>query len=150
MNSNKTFIVSALFIAFFAIFFILSAYKTSYEEVDVSDHIRIIKSQLSRNQEIIVFNSKNPFSFNDLLFRAKYIGNQKVYAILTIPDKYNLKDKLPVVLGVAGSKGWADHHYGYMERYLDAGFATATLHSFSSRNVSSTVGEQVSATTARS
>ena len=126
----------------------MSSYKTSYREIDISSQVRTVKSKLSPNQEIIVFDSKNPFSFNDLLFRYKYIKNQKVYAILTIPEKYNSKNKLPVVLGVAGSKGWSEHHYGYMDRYLNAGFATVTLHSFSSRNVSSTVGEQVSATTA--
>ena len=42
----------------------------------------------------------------------------------------------------------ADHNSTLVDRYLEAGFATVTLHSFSSRNVSSTVGEQVSATTA--
>ncbi len=148
MGSNKAFIASTIFITFFAIFFVLSNYKTSYEEVDISNHIRNIELKLSQNQEIIVFNSKNPFSFNDLLFRYKYISNQKAYAILTIPNNYKSTNKLPVVLGVAGSKGWGEHHYGYMDRYLEAGFATVTLHSFSSRNVSSTVGEQVSATTA--
>lgn len=101
---------------------------------------------LSENQEIIVVDSKSPFSFNDLLFRYKYISNQKVYAILTFPKDDN--SKYPVVMGIAGSKGWSDHHYGYMDRYLEAGFATIILHSFDSRNVSSTVGEQVSATTA--
>ena len=52
--------------------FVLSNYKTSYEEVDISNHILNVESKLSHNQEIIVFNSKNPFSFNDLLFRYKY------------------------------------------------------------------------------
>ena len=116
MNNSKTFIVIAVFITFLAIFFILSGYRTSYSEVDISSHIRAVQSKLSKDQEIIVFDSKNPFSFNDLLFRYKHITNQKVYAILTIPDDYGSKIDLPVVLGVAGSKGWSDHHYGYMDR----------------------------------
>ena len=148
MRGNRLFIVAVLLVSLLAAFFILSNYKTSYIETDISNQIRIVESNLSSNQEIIVFDSKNPFSFNDLLFRYKHITNQKVYAILTFPDKDNPKIKQPAIIGVAGSKGWSDHHYGYMQRYLEEGFVTVTLHSFKSRNVSSTVGEQVSATTA--
>ena len=52
------------------------------------------------------------------------------------------------MVGVAGSLGWGDHHYGYMNRYLDMGIATITLHSFKSRGIQSTVGEQISVTIA--
>ena len=146
MKSTTLFIVAAFCIGFFVALFVLFNYKTSYLEVDISNEIQVVASNLSDNQEIIVFDSKNPFNFNDLLYRYKYTSNQKVYGILTFPK--NSKSKNAVIVGVAGSKGWADHHYGYMDRYLDSGFATLILHSFDSRNVSSTVGEQVSATTA--
>ena len=66
----------------------------SYESTDISATIETAKADLNRNQEIVIFDSKNPFSFNDLLFRYKYIANQKVYAILTIPNKDNLKVSL--------------------------------------------------------
>jgi len=148
MKGNRLFVVAVLLVSLLAAFFILSNYKTSYIETDISNQIRMVESNLSSNQEIIVFDSKNPFSFNDLLFRYKHITNQKVYAILTFPDKNKTKIKQPAIIGVAGSKGWSDHHYGYMQRYLKEGFVTVTLHSFKSRNISSTVGEQVSATTA--
>ena len=41
---------------------------------------------------------------------------------------------------------WAEHHLDYLRRYRETGIATVQLHSFKSGNVSSTVGEQVSAT----
>ena len=55
---------------------------------------------------------------------------------------------VPLILGVNGSKNWADHHLEYMKMYREIGFATFELQSFNSRNVKSTVGEQISVTTA--
>lgn len=52
------------------------------------------------------------------------------------------------MLGVAGSLGWGNHHLEYMEMYRSMGIATFALQSFKSRNVTSTVGEQISVTTA--
>ena len=71
------------------------------------------------------------------------ISKQKVFGILTKPDEIGV---FPVIIGVAGSVGWGKHHYGYLERYLDMGFAVLSLHSFKSRSVESTVGEQLSVT----
>ena len=51
-------------------------------------------------------------------------------------------------MGVNGSKNWADHHLEYLSVYRQMGFATFEIQSFNSRKVSSTVGEQVSVTTA--
>ena len=126
----------------------LLKYNTSYNSIDIDNVLVNVKANLKDNQEVIVLSSKNPFSFYDLLFRYDEISNQKVYGILTIPETIDVNKKNPAIIGVAGSKGWGEHHYGYMERYKDAGFITFNLHSFNSRNVSSTVGEQVSATTA--
>ena len=58
------------------------------------------------------------------------------------------KKSFPLVVGFAGSKNWSSHHYGYLKRYYEDGFATLAIHSFKSRNVESTVGEQASVTTA--
>lgn len=55
---------------------------------------------------------------------------------------------VPLIIGVNGSKNWADHHLEYMKMYRETGFATFELLSFNSRNVKSTVGEQISVTTA--
>ena len=144
--NKKLFILSAIATSLIALFFILINYKTSYNEVDISQELKKVKEGLSINQELIVFNSKNPFNFNDLMFRINSVSNQQAYGILSYPDSET--KNLPLVVGVAGSKGWSDHHYKYMDKYLESGFATFTLHSFKSRNVSSTVGEQISATTA--
>ena len=122
----------------------LFLYKTKYDEVDISDALKQATSELKENQQIIVFDSKNPFNFHDILNNLDNVSNQEVYGILTYPEVK--KDKYPLVLGVAGSLGWAEHHYGYMDRYREMGIATLTLHSFKSRGVVSTVGEQISVT----
>ena len=120
--------------------------RTTYDEVDIEDTLNIARTNLDSNQEIIVFDSKNPFNFRDILRDLDKISNQQVYAVITYPEEK--KDRYPVVIGVAGSLGWSDHHRDYLQRYRSMGIATITLHSFSSRDVSSTVGEQVSATVA--
>ena len=119
-------------------------YETKYDEVDIDPAIKAAVLTLKPNQEIIIFDSKNPFNFYDIINNLDKVSNQEVYGILTYPE--DKKNQYPVVVGVAGSLGWAEHHYGYMERYLEMGIATFTLHSFKSRGVTSTVGEQVSVT----
>ncbi|GIR72822.1 MAG: hypothetical protein CM15mP75_3340 [Flammeovirgaceae bacterium] len=59
-----------------------------------------------------------------------------------------MNKKYPLIIGVAGSLGWADHHFEYMKMYRDMGIATFELNSFQSRDVTSTVGTQVEVTTA--
>ena len=68
---------------------------------------------------------------------------QNVSGKLKLPF-YNKKSnkKFPVVIGVAGSLGWADHHYEYLRMYREMGIATFDLNSFKSRNITSTVGTQ--------
>ena len=65
-----------------------------------------------------------------------------------MPDKNHNALPVPLILGVNGSKNWSEHHLEYMSMFRDMGFATFELQSFNSRNVRSTVGEQVSVTTA--
>ena len=122
----------------------LFLYTTKYDQVDISNALKIVTLELEENQQIIIFDSKNPFNFHDILNNLDGVSNQEVYGLLTYPDVK--KDQYPVVIGVAGSLGWAEHHYGYLERYREMGIATFTLHSFKSRGVTSTVGEQVSVT----
>tara|TARA_Y100000590_G_scaffold187640_1_gene213893 strand:+ start:353 stop:1318 length:966 start_codon:yes stop_codon:yes gene_type:complete len=98
-------------------------------------------------KERVIFNSANPFSFFDIITNLKYQKPQKVFGILKIPEN-GKKEKLPLVIGVPGSYSWAPHHYEYMEMFRKNGFATFELKSFESRNVSSTVGNQVQVTTA--
>ena len=115
----------------------------SYTTLDITHAIDEAKVALKDNQEIVVFDSKNPFNFYDVFNRIDNIADQKVYGILTKPDTLGV---FPVIIGVAGSAGWAEHHYGYLERYLEMGFAVFSLHSFKSRGVESTVGKQLTVT----
>ena len=115
----------------------------SYTTLDITHAIDKEKTALKDNQEIVVFDSKNPFNFYDVFHRMDEISDQKVFGILTKPDEIGV---FPVIIGIAGSVGWGKHHYGYLERYLDMGFAVLSLHSFKSRSVESTVGEQLAVT----
>ena len=98
--------------------------------------------------EKIVFTSSNPFTFEEIISKSKN-SKQIVYGKLVIPyDSLNPDKKFPLVIGVAGSEGWRDHHYDYLKMYQKSGFATFELNSFKSRNIESTVGTQNEVTVA--
>ncbi len=109
--------------------------------------IEIVFSNEKNKGEKLEFLSANPFSFFHIITDLENQKSQKAYGVLRFPDNYQDK-KLPLVLGVNGSKNWASHHLEYMAMFRELGFATFEIHSFNSRNVSSTVGEQTSVTTA--
>jgi len=96
-------------------------------------------------QEKITFTSANPFGFRDIITNLKDFEAQEVYGILKTPDE---NGPFPLVIGVAGSLDWAEHHLEYMDMYRGMGIATFELQSFASRQVKSTVGSQVEVTTA--
>ena len=73
---------------------------------------------------------------------------QLVSGILKLPSKTTKNQKFPLIIGVAGSLGWKEHHYDHLKMFREQGFATFELHSFNSRGVKSTVGTQVEVTTA--
>ena len=103
----------------------------------------------AQKTEKIIFQSANPFALSDIINNLDNQTEQEVYGKLTIPkDSINTDKKFPLVIGVAGSLGWREHHYEYMKMYQQSGFATFELNSFKSRNISSTVGSQVEVTTA--
>ena len=98
--------------------------------------------------EKIVFTSSNPYTFEEIISKSKN-SKQIVYGKLVIPyDSLNPEKKFPLVIGVAGSEGWRDHHYDYLKMYQKSGFATFELNSFKSRNIESTVGTQNEVTVA--
>ena len=97
--------------------------------------------------EKVEFNSANPFSFYHIITDLENQPPQKAYGILRMPVN-DIDGPFPLIIGVNGSKNWADHHLEYMTMYREMGFATFELQSFNSRNVYSTVGEQISVTTA--
>ena len=103
----------------------------------------------AQKTEKIIFQSANPFALSDIINNLENQTEQEVYGKLTLPkDSTNSDKKYPLVIGVAGSLGWREHHYEYMKMYQQSGFATFELSSFKSRNISSTVGSQVEVTTA--
>jgi dienelactone hydrolase len=106
--------------------------------------IFLVSSSYSQsNTEKIIFESANPYSFNDIISNAKDVESQMVHGILKVPfDSLNPLKKYPLVIGVAGSLGWKSHHYEYLDMYYESGFATFELNSFKSRNIKSTVGTQ--------
>ena len=95
------------------------------------------------HQEVIKFESANPFSLNDIIENLDLQEKQNVSGKLKLPiDNENLNKKFPVVIGVAGSLGWSDHHFEYLKMYREMGIATFELNSFKSREITSTVGTQ--------
>ena len=138
----KKIILLIVFMFFLACVYFISL-APNYESIDISEALLSVRSTLKNNQEIVVFDSKNPFNFHDIFKNMENVADQEVFGILTKP---NGEDVFPVIVGVAGSAGWGEHHYGYLDRFLEMGFAVFSLHSFKSRNVESTVGEQVSVT----
>ena len=119
----------------------------TYGTFDIEATVEKERLKLVPNQEIIRFMSKNPFGLYDILNEYDSISEQEVYGVLTMPDSYDGKP-VPLIIAHAGSGNWSDHHQAYIQRYNDSGFATLKIHSFDSRGVSSTVGEQISCTTA--
>ena len=104
-----------------------------------------LKSQLTTKVE---FQSSNPFAMSDVINNLNNLKPQLVFGKLTLPKNTTNTQKVPLVIGVAGSLGWRKHHYDYMKMYQENGYATFELNSFKSRNISSTVGSQIEVTTA--
>lgn len=100
------------------------------------------------SQEKIEFISANPFNFRDIIVHLEKQESQEVFGTLTLPKTNNENIKFPLIIALAGSKGWAEHHYKYLEMYNEMGIATFEINSFKSRNVTSTVGNQIKVTTA--
>ena len=99
-------------------------------------------------KEKVFFESANPFAMSDVINDLDNQEKQEVYGILTLPLDSVSDQKYPLIIGVAGSLAWRDHHYEYLDMYQKAGFATFELKSFKSRDIESTVGSQVEVTTA--
>ena len=97
--------------------------------------------------EKIDFISANPFTFRDIILDLENQESQNVFGILRLPEN-NQQKKYPLIIGVAGSNGWGDHHHEFLSMYRKMGIATLELKSFESRGVKSTVGSQVEVTTA--
>ena len=82
----------------------------------------IIKNASSQfHQEVINFESANPFSLSDIINDLGNQEKQNVFGKLTIPvDSLNPDKKYPLIIGVAGSMGWRKHHLEYIKMYLNS------------------------------
>ena len=98
--------------------------------------------------ETIVFESANPFSYEEVITDLDNQEKQTVTGILGFPADFDSEKKYPLIVGVAGSLNSGPHHLKYLEMYRSLGFATFQLQSFDSRDVQSTVGSQVEVTSA--
>mgnify|MGYP001468281230 CR=1 FL=1 len=62
------------------------------------------------------------------------------------PDNYDSAKKYPLVIASHGSYNWRSHHLKYLEQMRNANFIVFAMHPFDSRNVKSTVGNQINLT----
>ena len=75
-----------LFVVLALITVVIFMYETKYDEVDIDPAIKAAVLTLKPNQEIIIFDSKNPFNFHDILNNIDKVSNQEVYGVLTYPE----------------------------------------------------------------
>jgi dienelactone hydrolase len=91
--------------------------------------------------------SKNILGFENLF--GDGLNTQKdteIFGVLHFPDNYNSLKKYPAVVASHGSSNWRAHHLKYLEKMRQAGFIVFAMHPFDSRNVDSTVGNQINVT----
>ena len=60
--------------------------------------------------ETIVFESRNPFSFEEVITDLDNQEKQTVTGILGFPADFDVEKKYPLIVGVAGSLNWGPHH----------------------------------------
>ena len=97
--------------------------------------------------EKVKYPSKNILGFENLF--GSGLNAQKdieIFGVLHFPNNYNSLKKYPAVVASHGSSNWRAHHLKYLEKMRQAGFIVFAMHPFDSRNVDSTVGNQINVT----
>ena len=94
--------------------------------------LSLLFSNNVEESERVDFKSANPFSFYHIVTALEEQEEQDAYGILRMPEQHNPALPVPLVMGVNGSKNWADHHLEYMQMFREIGFATFELQSFRS------------------
>ena len=98
-------------------------------------------------KEIINYQSKNIYGFENLFDgRISSQADQDVFGVLHFPDDYDASRQYPLVIASHGSSNWRDHHRRYLEQMRQADYLVFAIHPFDSRDVSSTVGNQINVT----
>ena len=97
--------------------------------------------------EKVKYPSKNILGFENLFGGG--LNAQKdieIFGVLHFPNNYNSLKKYPAVVASHGSSNWRAPHLKYLEKMRQAGFIVFAMHPFDSRNVDSTVGNQINVT----
>ena len=97
--------------------------------------------------EKIFYPSKNILGFENIFNSNLSTQNDvEIFGVMHFPDNYNSAKKYPLVIASHGSYNWRSHHLKYLEQIRNANFIVFAMHPFDSRNVKSTVGNQINLT----
>ena len=94
-------------------------------------------------RETIWHTSASPFEIHHILTGLEKSPETMVETELFLPQG---EGPFGCVVALHGSKGWADHHQDHINGWLDAGLAVCKVNSFTSREIDSTVDDQLSVT----
>jgi len=97
--------------------------------------------------EKIFYPSKNILGFENIFNSNLSTQNDvEIFGVMHFPDNYDSAKKYPLVIASHGSYNWRSHHLKYLEQIRNANFIVFAMHPFDSRNVKSTVGNQINLT----
>ena len=94
-------------------------------------------------RETIWHTSASPFEIHHILTGLEKSPETMVETELFLPQG---EGPFGCVVALHGSNGWADHHQDHINGWLDAGLAVCKVNSFTSREIDSTVDDQLSVT----
>ena len=94
-------------------------------------------------RETVRCTSANPFEIHHILTGLDKCPETMIENELFLPQG---EGPFGCVVALHGSKGWADHHQDHINGWLDAGLAVCKVNSFTSREIDSTVDDQLSVT----
>ena len=93
--------------------------------------------------ETIRCTSSSPFEIHQILTGLDKSPETMIENELFIPEG---EGPFGCVVALHGSKGWANHHQDHIDGWLGAGLAVCKVNSFTSREIDSTVDDQLSVT----
>ncbi|MBD62684.1 MAG: alpha/beta hydrolase [Gammaproteobacteria bacterium] len=97
--------------------------------------------------EKITYSSKNIMGFKNLFDEGLDLQEDvEIFGIMHFPDNYEPSKKYPLFIASHGSYNWRTHHQKYLEQIRKADFIVFAMHPFDSRNVKTTVGNQINLT----
>ena len=94
-------------------------------------------------RETIWHTSSSPLEIHHILTGLEKCPETMIETELFLPQG---EGPFGCVVALHGSKGWANHHQDHIDGWLDAGLAVCKVNSFTSREIDSTVDDQLSVT----